>query len=186
MYADTSYCWVYLSSYHAFQGYYKMRQVLLWSATILLQSATEHATLLQGKFHFKHLPSVLFVLRRTLKNVSDNQSAWPVVLSGTIWHIFHAFSAKTTAWVSSTGCFVLLYNGLAVRLLSFFLYDQGSGVSKKINVCSATPFKFTNGKALGTKLVATYNAPIHDREDLSLIYYLFYALYTTFLHSVIY
>ena len=39
---------------------------------------------------------------------------------------------------------------------------------------------------MGTKLFATYDAPIHDREDLSLIYYLFYALYTTFLLSVIY
>ena len=36
------------------------------------------------------------------------------------------------------------------------------------------------------KLVATYDAPIHDREDLSVIYYLFYTLYATFLLSVSY
>ena len=36
---DTSYCWVYLSSDHAFQGSFKMRPVLLQSATILLHSA---------------------------------------------------------------------------------------------------------------------------------------------------
>ena len=36
---DTNY-WVYLSSDHLFQVYYKVRQVLLQSVTILLQSAT--------------------------------------------------------------------------------------------------------------------------------------------------
>ena len=37
---DDTYYWVYLSSNHLFQVYYKVRQVLLQSATILLQSAT--------------------------------------------------------------------------------------------------------------------------------------------------
>ena len=36
---DTNY-WVYLSSDHLFQVYYKVRQVLLQSVPILLQSAT--------------------------------------------------------------------------------------------------------------------------------------------------
>ena len=39
---DDTYYWVYLSSDHPFQVYYKVRQVLQ-SATILLQSATEHS-----------------------------------------------------------------------------------------------------------------------------------------------
>ena len=52
---DDTYCWVYLSSNHLFQVYYKVRQVLLQSATaffitkcdgLLLQSAT--AFLLQS------------------------------------------------------------------------------------------------------------------------------------------
>ena len=38
-----TYYWVYLSSDRPFQVYYKVRQVLLQSATILLQSATEHS-----------------------------------------------------------------------------------------------------------------------------------------------
>ena len=59
-----------------------------------------------------------------------------------------------------------------------FLFDRGSGVSRKINACLAVPFKFTNRKALGTKLVAAYETLIH--EDLSAIYYLFHTLYTTF------
>ena len=37
-----TYYWVYLSSDHTFQVYYKVRQVLLQIATISLQSATEH------------------------------------------------------------------------------------------------------------------------------------------------
>ena len=37
---DDTYYWVYLSSDHLFQVYYKVRQVLLQSVTILLQSAT--------------------------------------------------------------------------------------------------------------------------------------------------
>ena len=67
-----------------------------------------------------------------------------------------------------------------------FWFDRGSGVSRKINFFSAVPLKFTNGKLLGTKLVATYDTPIH--EDLSLIYYLylFHTLYSTFLLSGIY
>ena len=47
---------------------------------------------------------------------------------------------------------------------------------------TAVSFKFSNGKALGTRLVATYDAPVH--EDLSVIYVAFHTLYTTFLVSV--
>ena len=47
---------------------------------------------------------------------------------------------------------------------------------------TAVSFKFSNGKALGTKLVATCDAPIH--EDLSVIYVVFHTLYTTSLLSV--
>ena len=47
---------------------------------------------------------------------------------------------------------------------------------------TAVSFKFSNGKALGTKLVATCDAPIH--EDLSVVYVIFHALYTTSLLSV--
>ena len=39
------------------------------------------------------------------------------------------------------------------------------------------PLPFSNGKALGTKLVVTCDAPIH--EDLGVIYVVFHALYTT-------
>ena len=42
---------------------------------------------------------------------------------------------------------------------------------------TAVSFKFSNGKALGTKLVVTCDAPIH--EDLGVIYVVFHALYTT-------
>ena len=51
---DDTYYWVYLSSDHTFQFYYKVRQVLLQnatgivynrSATIITQSATEQAIL---------------------------------------------------------------------------------------------------------------------------------------------
>ena len=42
---DDTYYWVYLSSDHLFQVYYKVRQVLLQSATaFLLQSATSVIT----------------------------------------------------------------------------------------------------------------------------------------------
>ena len=47
---------------------------------------------------------------------------------------------------------------------------------------TAVSFKFSNGKALGTKLVATYDAPVH--EDLSVTYVVFHTLYTTLLLSV--
>ena len=47
---DDTYYWVYLSSDHLFQVYYKVRQVLLQSVIILLQSAT--AFLLQSATGF--------------------------------------------------------------------------------------------------------------------------------------
>ena len=69
---------------------------------------------------------------------------------------------------------ILLATGSSFQTTAWpcvFLFDGDQG-SRKINVCCAVPFKFTNGKLLGTKLVATYDTPIH--EDLSLIYYLFH------------
>lgn len=144
--------------------YYKVRQVVLQCATILLLKkcdCTPITTLLSHKLRFKHLPSVLFVLRHTLKTFCGNQSACQYVLSNTSLTHFPCFIGDNSSFSHRV---LLLNNSLAVRLI---VRSGGSGVSRKINVCSAVPFKFTNGKLLRTKLVATYT-PIH--EDLSLIH----------------
>ena len=50
---------------------------------------------------------------------------------------------------------ILLATGSSFKTTAWpcvFLYDRGSGVSRKINVCSAVPFRFANGKLLGDEV----------------------------------
>ena len=57
---DDTYYWVYMSSNHKFQVYYKVRQLLLQSATaFLLQSATSVITSAIGITKCDRTPSCL-------------------------------------------------------------------------------------------------------------------------------
>lgn len=189
--ADTSYCWVYLSSDRAFEVYYKMRQVLLQIATAcLLQSASgitmcdnfiiKRSATKHGSQRCCNINCILNICRQYY---SSESTLWKTFVATSqpaskfwvvqVWHcIFHALSVMT----------ILLATGSSFQTTAWpcvFLYDRGSGVSRNINVCPAVPFK---GKSPGDEVSCNlwYSHSWGFERDL-----LLYALYTIFLLSVI-
>ena len=113
--------------------YYNVRQFYYYKST------TEH-----GSQHCCNINCILNICRQYYSSLCTLWKTWVSTSPPAskfwvlqVWHIFHALSVMT----------ILLATGSSFQTKAWpcvFLFDRGSGVFRKINVCSAVPFQFTN------------------------------------------